>query len=93
MTEATIGRDPLDPDWHVEFVKAALMEAGFPAPLDVWHEDGALYAESCGDCACTEPDWRAGNCGPTSAAIDAAFELLNITVTRLVAAQNGSNPD
>ena len=78
-----------DPDWHVEFVVAALAEAGV-ADADVWHEDGLLYAESCGDCTCTPDDWRSGSCGPTTAQVDRAFDLLNVTVNRL---RNGRSTD
>ena len=72
-----------DPDWWVEFVVNALTEAGVPDP-DVWHEDGLLYAESCGDCTCGPEEWRTGNCGPTTAQEDQAFDLLNTTVNRLI---------
>ncbi len=75
---------PMDPDWWVEFVVAALAEVGFP-DADVWHENGALYSETCGDCTCTRDDQASGSCGPTEEQVDRAFALLNDTVTRLTA--------
>ena len=95
MSEAAMGpstQDPLDPDWQVWFVKSALTEAGYREP-DVWHEDGPIFAEHCGDCDCPNGG-RDDDCGPPLAAVDKAFDLLNVTVTRLVSAgSNGSTSD